>query len=334
MNALHSFVQDLRTHINGVRSDYDTFSLPTEASEWSIFAHQLPDEPRIWLHLGIRNTTCYALRIGLSSYQNPLLKQWFNGPNAIRHILVNLKTPSTALIHSRANEVDFYRQCQGLFSEQYLILLQTNSPQPTVIKTTLEQIHRVCRPFFSRAHPADGAALFGSEAFSSRLIADVIMNRPRVTIASLLPKAAQAREPTPKAHSKAPSQSPTPPSILFSAFVLSLRRITKDASQWEEDEFVGQIQGHDPLGRPLILGSGSKRHLVEKWLQLVPRIPKQSPWHYELEHTGNQHLLYLPKIIRNAFGPHVTALPAKQKSEYYHILGLHLFSPAKSSSES
>ena len=71
--------------------------------------------------------------MGLSNAQNTLLKQWFNGPNAIRQILSNRENPPTSLMHTRANEVDFYRQIDGLFSEQHLLLLQTNSLQSTVM---------------------------------------------------------------------------------------------------------------------------------------------------------------------------------------------------------
>lgn len=327
MTAIHSFVQDLRSRISGIQADCDIFAVPTEASEWSVLAHKLPSEPRLWLHIGLHNKICYALRMGLSSHQNPLIQQWFNGSNAIRHLLSNTDSPSTALIHSRANEVDFYRQALALFTEHSLILLKTNSNQQAVMTDISAQVHRYTRPFFSRAHPRDGAALFGAEAFSTRLVADVILDRERVTIASLLPHENEAQTPP---SSKITAQAQTPPNILFSAFVLSLRRIEKDDAQWEDDAFVGQIQGHDPHGSVLILGSGSKRSLVQKWLQIVSRMPKQSPWHYELDATGQRNHLYLPKMIRSAFGPHVAVLESKNKPEHYRILDLHLFCPSKS----
>ena len=122
----------------------------------------------------------------------------------------------------------------------------------------MAQIRRHCRPFL-RAHPVDGVALC-SEAFATRLIADVILNRNRVTIESLLPKTQVHRQSPAKINPGTP-QGQTPPSILFSAFVLSLRRIVKDDSQWDDQTFIGQLQGHDPHGNPLVLGPDSERSL-------------------------------------------------------------------------
>lgn len=332
MKAINTFVKDIRVRIGGIRPNPQIIPVPTNPTNWSLFAQRIPQEHLIWMHIGCHNNECYALRIGQSNSQNTLLKQWFNGPNAIRQILSNRENPPTSLIHTRANEVDFYRQTDVLFSEQHLLLLQTNSLQSTVMDSIMAQIQRHCRPFFSRAHPVDGAALFGSEAFATRLIADVILKRNRVTIESLLPKTQVHRQNQAKTNPSTP-QGQTPPSILFSAFVLSLRRIVKDDSQWDDQAFIGQLQGHDPHGNPLVLGPDSERSLVQKWLQLIPRMPKQSEWHYEQTPTGQQADLFLPKVIRNGFGPRVSVIPAKEKPEQYRIVGLHLFRPTKSSPE-
>ena len=137
--------------------------VPTNPTNWSLFAQRIPKEHLIWVHLGCHNNECYALRMGLSNAQNTLLKQWFNGPNAIRQICPIEKKPTHISNTHSSERGGFYRQIDGLFSEQHLLLLQTNSLQSTVMDSIMAQIRRHCRPFFSRAHPVDGAALFGSK---------------------------------------------------------------------------------------------------------------------------------------------------------------------------
>ena len=329
MTAIDKFIQNIRARINGINSNTHLFPLPTELTDWTILAQRLPAESQIWIHIGIHNNTCYALRMGASTVQNPFSKQWLNGPNALRHVLASAEDPPLSLMHNRANEVYFYRQSNSLFTEQHLLFLYTNSLQSTVINSIMSQIKRHCRPFFSRAHPIDGASLFGSEAFTTRLVTDVILNRNRVTIKQLLPES-QSDPSNLNTNAQTLKQNQTPPSILFSAFVLSLRRIVKDDTQWDNNVLIGQLQGHDPHGNPLILGCDSERSLVKQWLQLVPRMPKQSPWHYEKSRTGHHFDLFLPKMIRNGFGPRVSVISAKDKSEQYRIIGLNLFCPSMS----
>ena len=292
-----TFVQDFyeRTSMASVRT---TIHLPCSRSlEWSIFAHQPPNEPRIY-YFGRRNTTCYALRI---SWQlSKPFEAMVNGPNAI-----DISLSISKLLHGSIPEpMRSILSAMPAYFKAIFDLLQTNSPQPTVI-SEFRSIHRICLLFQGRTRRW---RILAQEAFADH--ADAIMDRPRITI--LLRKWLVSR-----ANSKPPNAfSPTHQHLrpLYSAF---------DAPQ---KVCRLRSRGHDPHGRPLILGSGSKRHLVEKCC--AGSNPETKLLALSLEHTGNQHLLYLPKIIRNASAP--CDRPSSQKTEYYHILGPS-FSPAKSS---
>lgn len=318
-----NLIRDLKSRVIGLGAEPDIFDLPKNETDWSIFAHKLSSEPRIWIHTGEHNNISYALRIGRSSYQSPLLKQWYRGPNALAQVLKNANSPSKLILHSRPNEVDFYRQCMRCFTNHQILFFQPEGHTEAI----MAQLHRILLPFFTRSHPNDGAPMFGQKAFTARIVAAAIMEEPRVLISDLLPqpeKFAAQKSQQPK---NEPVQRHTPSVILFSAFILSLKRILVDETQWDDGELIGQIQGHDPQGSPLVLGSGSKKKLLTKWLSVVNAMPKNKPWHYESSHASPQENLYFPKHIRAAFGPRVAVIPSKEKETLCRINGLWFHRP-------
>ena len=318
-SALSKLIQNLQSRVVALNRDPDIFSLPQNETDWSIFSHKLPSGGHIWIHTGVHNNICYALRIGKSNHQSSLRQQWVRGINAIRHVLTNLEDPPSGLLHARPNEVDFYRQCMSGFGNHQVLIYKTGVQQ----EEKMAQVHRVLLPFFSRAHPEDGASMFGQKSFSTRLIADSIMGRSRLLIVDILPPANDTsddhiqQKPTPL--------EITPPSILFSAFVLSLRRLLDDDSQWKDEELICQFQGHDPSGGPLLLGMDTKRDLLRTWLSVASTMPRNIPWHYEPTGRSSFEYLYFSRVTRSAFGPHVSIISAKQKEEHYRIEGLWLF---------
>ena len=291
MTSAHgNLIRDLKSRVIGLGGEPDVFDLPKNETDWSIFAHKLSSEPRIWIHTGIHEHVCYALRIGRSSYQSSLLRQWYRGPNALVQVLKNVTDPSKLMLNTRPNEVEFYRQCMTCFTNHRILFYAPEGHTEAI----MAQLHRILLPFFSRSHPKDGAPMFGQKAFSARIVAETIMGDPRVLIRDLLPQDEKiASENTPKPKDER-GEKHTPSTILFSAFILSLKRILVDDSQWEDDELIGQIKGQDPFGSPLVLGSGSTKELLKKWLSVVNAMPKTKPWHYESSHASPQENLYFP----------------------------------------